>query len=138
MIVGLILILTPPTLGACRHLPLTALPYLRHWRYWRRTGKSDGLWTPTRAKAQDIWSSRNSLENHIVRQWLTANEGTLDTNDLWAQRYTIQIYMSHSHSAFKKIFSGRPTTKIFAGTNTSEISEMTLFLVSYTEISNIS
>ena len=30
------------------------------------------------------------------------------------------------------------TTKIFAGTNTREISEMTLFLVTYTEISNIS
>jgi len=31
----------------------------------------------------------------------------------------------------QKIFAGRPT-------NTSEISEMTLFLVIYTEISNIS
>jgi len=33
----------------------------------------------------------------------------------------------------KKIFAG--TKKLFAGTNTREISEMTLFLVIYTEIS---
>src|SRR6218665_3005233 len=36
----------------------------------------------------------------------------------------------------KKIFAG--TNEIFAGTNTREISEVTLFLVIYTEISNIS
>ena len=41
-------------------------------------------------------------------------------------------------SAFfcRNIFAG--TKKIFVGTNTKEISEMTLFLVIYTEISNIS
>src|SRR6218665_2043511 len=36
----------------------------------------------------------------------------------------------------KKLFAGNK--KIFAGTNTREISEMTLFLVIYTKISNIS
>jgi len=44
--------------------------------------------------------------------------------------------MSLSALFVKKIFAG--TNKIFAGTSAREISEMTLFLVIYTEISNIS